>query len=239
QGFTELEITPFALPLERLIDAAKKTILKHHKEGKLFGTKKNQDDESEPLKPVELLESDPLWINEEYRDADISGKLIYYPKSYNEDHQGKTKLELLEESKTTPFSGFNVYLREKSIIIPKESKGKVQADRLRLQTNTSSEGYLNAFQNREEYKNEHGQTLEDWLTQLLTYLEKHNQIIDSRQNYGSSNNLVGSYHDGWVLHVGWIYFTGGFHVEIDGGDPWNNNPNFGSRPVVKIPSKMA
>ncbi|MBU1167025.1 hypothetical protein KKC60_01285, partial [Patescibacteria group bacterium] len=164
QGFTELEITPFGLPLERLIDVAKRSILKHHKEGKLFATKKNQDDESEPLEPLELDENEPFYVWEELKDADTNGALVYYPKEFSKNHQGQTKQELLEDSKDSPFSGFNVYLREKDINIPREGQGQIQGGRSQLETGKSSEDYPNLLQAQQEYQHESGQTLEDWLT---------------------------------------------------------------------------
>src|SRR3989339_330494 len=39
QGFTQIQLTPFGLPLELLAAKLEETILKHHKDGKLFSTK--------------------------------------------------------------------------------------------------------------------------------------------------------------------------------------------------------
>ncbi|MBU1118561.1 hypothetical protein KKH43_01615 [Patescibacteria group bacterium] len=233
QGFTELEITPFALPLERLIDVAKKTILKHYKEGKLFGTKENPDDESEPLELLKLDEDKPFLLWEGLKDADTQGTLIYYPEEFSKNHQGLTKQELLEASKDSSFSGFNVYLREKDINTPE--KGKTQGGRTRLGSGKSSEGYLQALQTQQEYQQESGQTPEDWLTLFSTHLKKTNQVIDEYHVSAKYNRLIGSYH------------PASKGVPIAG---WNNNDrqaflyrsnlghsflSFGARSAVRIP----
>ncbi|MBU1119326.1 hypothetical protein KKH43_05585 [Patescibacteria group bacterium] len=205
QGFTELEITPFALPLERLIHTTKETILKHHKEEKLFGTMKNQEDESEPLEPLELNEDEPLFVWEEFKDADTNGTLAYYPKEFSENHQGFTKQELLDASRETPFPGFNVYFREKDVNLREDRKRQMQENRRQFDIGKSSEEYLKILQTQEEYQSEHGQTPEDWFTLFLTHLKKTNQVIDDAQGNGSDNLLIGSYSSasGNVGNVGW------------------------------------
>jgi len=99
QGFTDLNIIPFGTELSKLIKIMEKTILKHHKEGKLFTAKKNLEDESEPLQKLELYadcETNPdhspvdVW-KEGYDKADTEGKLVYYPQEFSENHQAKLK----------------------------------------------------------------------------------------------------------------------------------------------------
>ncbi|MBU1119322.1 hypothetical protein KKH43_05565 [Patescibacteria group bacterium] len=234
QGFTELEITPFGLPLERLIDAAKKTILKHYKEGTLFGTRKNQDDESEPLEPLKLDENVPLSIWEELKDADTTGELIYYPQEFSKNHHGKTKQELLDASRNSLFPGFNVYLREKDINIPQGGQGKTQGNRKQLEAGKSSEEYLKILQTQEEYHHESGQTSEDWLTLFTTHLEKTNQVIDNEEE-GCSDRLIGSYNfvTKSVPDAYWDCIDR--HVLLDWDAPTVHDPSGGVRTVVRIP----
>jgi hypothetical protein len=54
QGFTELEITPFGLPIETLAKTVEKAIVRYHKEGKLFSARKNPNDSTEKQIPLEL-----------------------------------------------------------------------------------------------------------------------------------------------------------------------------------------
>src|SRR3989338_9567661 len=62
QGFTDLQIVPFALPLKRLINTLKKQLVKHHEEGKLYRTKKNLADPNEPLKVAGLDVNEPVLV---------------------------------------------------------------------------------------------------------------------------------------------------------------------------------
>lgn len=44
QGFTRLQLTPFALPLTILTDRVKALVLRHHEEGKIFQAKRDPKD---------------------------------------------------------------------------------------------------------------------------------------------------------------------------------------------------
>ena len=117
QGLTDLNIIPFGTELSKMIKILEKTILKHHREGKLFTAKKNLEDENEPLQKLELNENEPLYVSEDYDNADTEGKLVYYPKSFDKNsHGGKTKREILEETK----KGFIITLHETNPNIQKK-----------------------------------------------------------------------------------------------------------------------
>ena len=89
QGFTKLLLVPMAMPLDKLTQNLKHRLLAHKKEDKLFNTDN---------KPIELDTENPMYIWNEYNTADKEGKLVYYPKSFNQNnHQGKTKQELINE----------------------------------------------------------------------------------------------------------------------------------------------
>ncbi|MBU1119195.1 hypothetical protein KKH43_04915 [Patescibacteria group bacterium] len=234
QGFTELEITPFGLPLERLMHTARQSIFKHHKEGKLFGTKKNQDDESESLEPFEINEYEPLFVWEDLKDADTQGTLIYYPKKFSKNHQGLTKQELLDASKDSPFSGFTVYLREKDINIPGEGHGQTQEGRTQLEAGKSLKEYFTLLQTQAEYQHESGQTPEDWLTLFSTHLKKTNQVIDDYQWNGRYSYLFGSYYpvSDDMPRASWIRDAG--QAGLGGYGPGDLSLGAGVRSVVRI-----
>src|SRR3989338_5712487 len=93
QGFTKIVMVPFGYPLDSLSEKYKGTILRHHKEGKLFATKEHPTDPDEPL---ELDVDQPLYRCEEgYKEADTVDKVVYFPKEFGRDHGGRTKKELL------------------------------------------------------------------------------------------------------------------------------------------------
>ena len=203
QGFTGFQLTPIALPVERLTDTLTQQILKHHKEGKLFATKEHPDDPDEPL---ELDTNQPLltwdgWLDPNApageRGADVTGKCVYYPKSFDEkNHQGQTKQEMLDAQvkNNSPFAGWKVLLIEETPNIPREGQGKTVGGRKQLETNRSSEQYLKTLQTDPQYRHEQCQTNEDWLTMFLIHLHKTNQVIDDYQGKGSICFNAGTFH---------------------------------------------
>ena len=122
QGFVKLQMTPIAMPLIVLKDRVAQIILKHYQEKKLFAQKRNPDD---PDIPLELNTDQPLYMWDTLITADTSEKLIYYPKAFQHDHGGLTKMQLLEQSEHSPFPGWNVVLLEDLAFLPQENKGQV------------------------------------------------------------------------------------------------------------------
>ena len=107
QGFTKLVIEPFAYSFDALSEKYKRTILRHHKDGKLLATK---DKPTDPDEPLQLDENQPLWRWEDgYAHCDTENKLVYFPKEFSKSHGGKTKKEALA---TDVPSGFNISLVE-------------------------------------------------------------------------------------------------------------------------------
>ena len=187
QGFTELLIVPFGMKLDTLIEKYGQVILKHHKEGKLFATKKDPTDKDQPLA---LDTKQPVYAWDGYKNADTEGKLVYYPKEFTkENHQGKTKRELLQEEK----QGFHVMLVEDLPNIPREGKGVETSGRKQLEAKQTPNQYLEELQTQTEYQNEVGQTPEDQIAYAIYYLEQHNQVIDDYAGNGSASYQVGAY----------------------------------------------
>jgi hypothetical protein len=185
QGFTKLLIVPFGMKLDDLIEKYKQVILKHHKEGKLLATKEKSTDPDEPL---ELDENQPVRVWDKYQNADTENKLVYFPKNFSENHQGKTKQEILKEQ-----GGFNIILTEDLPNIPgageeKEIKGRKQFENFRTLNQ-----YLEALKTDPQYKNEQGMTPEDQITYAITHLEQFNQVIDDYQGNGLASYQLAAY----------------------------------------------
>lgn len=231
QGFTEMEIVPFGLPLERLIKTAEKAILKHHKEKKLYSNRKNPEDETEALIPLELDESQPHYHWDGYDNADIDGKMVYFPEKFDkENHGGKTKEQIIAETG----QGFQIILREKNLNIPREGKGETIGDRIQLETNQTANEYLKKIQTEEGYANEEGQTLEDWLTVFLAHLEKHNQVIDDYQGNGSVTYNLGAWFPA-VSNVSVAYwYRDSRQANLSRFVPGSQDDYFGARGRVKV-----
>ncbi|MFH0779636.1 MAG: hypothetical protein V1928_02130, partial [Parcubacteria group bacterium] len=148
QGFAQIQLTPFASPLEKLTMILEKSILKHKQENKLFATKENPSDPDEELP---LNEKEPLFVWENWidpnaaqgmRGADVTGKCVYYPDKFDkEKHGGKKKQEILDEQAKDkdPFAGWNVILIEKNPNIPREGKGKTVGGRKQIEANQTPE----------------------------------------------------------------------------------------------------
>lgn len=243
QGFIKIQLTPFGVPLEKLTTILEQRILAHHKEGKLLATKENPND---PDVKLELDTNQPLfkwddWIDpnapEGQRGADVTGKCVYHPQSFDQNnHQGFTKEQLLEKQtkKHSSFAGWNVLLIETSPNIPREGKGKTIGGRKQLETNKTPNDYLKLLQTNPDYQNEQGQTNEDWLTQFLVHLEQTNQVIDDYSGKGSANFLAGSFNPsaGYLGYGYWVRDRRQALLVRD--DPRNRYSGYGLRSAVGV-----
>ncbi|TSC92497.1 MAG: Uncharacterized protein CEN89_676, partial [Candidatus Berkelbacteria bacterium Licking1014_7] len=203
QGFQKLFIVPFGMKLDDLIEKYKQVILKHHREGKLFATKKEPTDPDEPL---QLNEADPIYVWDKYPNADVSGELVYDPENLpttNEEpdaekrkqlSKGKTKSEKIIQQGV-----WDILLVQDLPNIPRENQGKIIGGRPQIDTaGTSIKRYIKrgetipspaeyhqAIQNEPIYQNEIGMTPEDQVIYALVHLEQTNQVIDDYQGNGS------------------------------------------------------
>jgi hypothetical protein len=238
QGFQKLLITPFGMKLDDLIEIYKQVILKHHKEGKLFATKKDPDDALEELVPLELDESQPLWTWEKYKNADINEELVYYPEQFTKNnHGGKTKAEILEQN---PNRGIEAHLIEDLPNIPRQGKGKTKAKRKQLEAGQTPSKYLKTLQTaktntKSEYHGEEGMTPEAQIMDAIYTLEETNQVIDDFQGNGSISYQLAAYFksSGFVPYAYW--FRVDRRADLGGVDPGFPFDVFGVRPAVRVP----
>lgn len=193
QGFQKLLIVPFGLKLKDIIGKTGKAIIRHDREGKLLATKRESTDPDEllPLKEDKDGNKLPIFLTNQYENgnADASGNLVYFPEKYDPDnHGGKTKAQLLKESKD---NGFTLMLIEDLPNIPRENKGKTIGGRKQIEAGKSPEEYLQKLQTDKDYQNESGLTPEDQLVYFLTHLEQTNQVIDDYGGNGSFSYQLG------------------------------------------------
>jgi hypothetical protein len=111
QGFTQLLLVPFGMPLGTLMDRYKRELLKHDDEGTLLSTDGSN---------LDLDRQDPIYC-ENYQNADITGELVYEPKEFSPNHQGKTKKELIAEK-----GAWYVSLIEDLPDLPDKGQGKTR-----------------------------------------------------------------------------------------------------------------
>jgi len=220
QGFSKLLMVPMAMPLDVLIDRYKRELLKHASEGKLLSADNT---------PLDLNPEDPLYAWDQYKKADIEGRLVYYPKQFDKtNHQGQTKQELIDQG-----DGWEVRLIE-DIDIPAQGQGQTIGERKQLEANHTSIEYLKATQEDIQYQEEQGLTPEGWLTKAISRLHETNQQIDDYQGKGKLCYMFGSYFPA-VSRVPRGYFNRhGRQAGLDRDDPDNRGSNCGACSSVKI-----
>lgn len=248
QGFTKLLIVPFGMKLDDLIEKYRQVVLQHYvgmpdpqdpskripdlQKTKLFAAKKDPQNPKEQLVPLELDENQPVFVWDAYQNADIEGKLVYYPNKFSQDpqeHRGKTKLELLQKEK----QGFHILLLEDLPNIPREGQGKEIQGRKQLEANKAPNTYLQQLQEK-PYQGESGLTPEDWLTYAISHLEETDQVIDDWQGKGSINYNLGGYFpsSGSVPHAYWDRVPRRAYLDrYDPGDPLSD---CGARASVRV-----
>ncbi len=191
QGFTQLLLVPIGMKLSEIAEKAGKLIIKKHKEGKLLATDGTK---------LELDENQPVFVNDEYKDADINGNLVYGVKKFDKDnHGGQTKSELLSgwlANRSSESVGWQVMFIEDLPDLPEKGKGKDIEGRQQFDAGQSPEQYLAKIQTEEQYADEQFTTPEAQLIYLIQQLQHHDQMIDDWDGQGKGCWNAGAYFKG-------------------------------------------
>ncbi|TAK95099.1 hypothetical protein EPO05_05115 [Patescibacteria group bacterium] len=221
QGFTKLQITPFGLPFQDIIKSLSESILRHHKEGKIFSPMSDLADSNGQLIPLNVNRSDPIWTLITLYRVDEMGEMVYFPERFEPVvHGGKTKRQVLARQ-NGPLNGFLVSLIRRDVAMsdlkPELSPGK----------------YLKMLKTDPQLKFEHGLTQEEWVTQFIINLEETDNVIDDWQ-FGRTCHNLGSYFPSFrsVSRTGWNRGDGRADLGIAGIG--TQNSNFGARTAVMI-----
>jgi len=189
QGFTQLLVTPIAMPASQLIDRVKTAVLNHAAAGKITRTKQKSTDADIP---VRVNSGEQIWIWDRVRQALDTPDLVYFPQSYTDhNHQGLTKEEVLQTTRLCAVPGWSVGLIEPIPVMPQQGQGKVMGGRKQLEAYSSPRDYLKTL-STPTYQGETGWTLEDFLTHFITQLETTNQVSHDRYD-SNALWLLGSY----------------------------------------------
>jgi hypothetical protein len=198
QGFTELQITHFALPTKRLFDAIEQEICIQHKKGTLHSTDGTK---------LDLDTNQPLYQWDGYENQEP----VYFPENFNQtNHNGKTKKAILTSNDST-FPGFLVSFQEKAQTIPREGADEMIGNRPRIEAGKSPNAYLDILK-QPEYEHESGLTVEEWAIRFLSALRKDGTVLydynakdtDGNENASACINLATFFSaDGVVSYAYW------------------------------------
>lgn len=181
QGFTQLQLTPIAMPVSRLIGLMRSAIVRHAAEGLIYQTRRSPSD---PLVPVRVNAEKQVWIWDTLKQALDADELVYFPQEYSNDHWGQTKLEVVNNRRICAVPGWSVGLVEDSRIMPEQGQGKTLGGRRQLEIGHSPREYLQTLQT-ETYEGETGKTLEDFITDFLTHLETTNEVSSDVKDHNA------------------------------------------------------
>jgi len=236
QGFTKLLLVPFGMSLGALRETFRQF---------LFSYKQAKIDSHLDISVDYLLS-----------DGGDSPKLVYNPQSFSKDHQGQTKLHILEEQTGKGDSatlGWKVHLLQPSdptdlhspgfASIPREEQGYThgkETPRPSLEAGKSPNDYLSILQEAQDnpkspYHGESGLTPEDWILAFMTHLEETGEPLDDAGNHVSSvSHLIGAFFPSSidVPHACWD--RDNRKVFMSGDLPDSRNELFGIRTSVIV-----
>ncbi len=189
QGFTQLQLTPMAMPILHIVDRVNTVVREHAAAGKIFKTKQ---DPAEADIPVGVSSNEPVWIWERVREALETPELIYFPRTYEElDHKGSTKEDVIKDPSLCAVPGWSVGLVEPIPIMPRHGRGKVVGGRKQLEEYCTPRDYLETL-GTPPYQGETGWKVEEFLIHFLTRLETTGQVSHDRSD-GNALWMLGSY----------------------------------------------
>ena len=181
QGFNCLEITPLAMSTDDLIDLMKEAILRHAAERKIFQTKRSSSDVS---LPIYVNSKKQVWIWDKLKQVLNTEELIYFPQEFFDNHQGQTKIEVINNKRICAFLGWSVGLVENLKFMPLQGQGKILGGRKQFEIGSSPSEYLQILQTN-VYKGETGKTIEDFCIKFLNHLQLTNEISNDRLDNNS------------------------------------------------------
>jgi hypothetical protein len=204
QGFDTLLLVPFGLPLERFTEALRE------------GLKRNAG----TLRGVGAFnQNDPLWMWDQYQRE----PLAYDPRSFTDDHGGKTKEQLLAEG----HRGWDVLLVEGGLQnLPRVSQGQTIGGRPQIECNRTPTQYLTDLRLR----GESGLTPEAYVLQFLDTLERRGQVLDIQ----TFSSLTGSFLPASRDVPGAFWDPQGGQAILDWDDLGDRGPGIGVRAAVRV-----
>jgi hypothetical protein len=197
QGFTQLQLTPIAMPTPQLMDRVRTAVRNHAAAGQIIQTK--QASTGADL-PVRINTREPIWMWDTVRQALDTPHLVYFPQAYTKsNHQGLTKEEAMQTTRLCAVPGWSVGLIEPIRIMPQPGQGQVIGGRRQLEAYSAPRDYLGTL-GTPPYQGETGWALEDFLVHFMSQLETTNQVSHDRYD-GNALWLLGSYMPDSMPHA--------------------------------------
>jgi hypothetical protein len=212
------------MALEILIDRYRRELLRHNQEGTLLSIEGQR---------LDLDKETPVYTDREYKNADISGELVYKPQEFSANHQGKTKAEIIQEK-----GPWQIIFVEDLTELPDEGKGQTINGRHQFEASKTSNDYLRLMQEEPQYLGEEGFNPENWLTLAITTIHQKNHIIDQWGGQGKASFLISSYFKSIrrVPDALWVRYSDDnfFQSVLQRVDPFFANPEYSARSKVEI-----
>ena len=237
QGFSQLRLTPLAMPVQELSDRLKNAILSHNEDSNIYQTRHSS---SFPLIPVRVNAKKQVWIWDTLRKVLDSGELVYFPGEYSLNHYGLTKPEVIKNNLFCAIPGWSVGLAEGLPVLPQPGQGTSFENRKQIEIGHSPREYLQLLQT-EAYQGETGKTLEDFITDFIIRLETTGEVSNDRYD----NNalwLLGNYIEyveqlkSDLIPTAWWHRNFG-RVRLDAHRPGNKlcTRSWGVSTIVRLP----
>ncbi|MBI2473200.1 hypothetical protein HYV70_01445 [Candidatus Uhrbacteria bacterium] len=244
QGFGKFLLVPFGMSLGQMIQRFRVFLLDYKKDHPEF-------DRVDSLTMSDQSSWDPLsMLNNVYIGTDVNGTLIYDPKSFDANHGGVTKTQILKRQKTDqdPTLGWRLLFLQAGKDgtgfkeIPRQGKGEIQGEQLPrtdLETGKSPKKYLEDQLRTSQdptsaYYGESGMTPEEWMVMFMSHLQETGRPMDNfRKNTESVASLTGVYLKSYssVPSSGWDQFFS--QVALNGLVPFVEDKIMGLRVVVR------
>jgi hypothetical protein len=235
QGFTQLLLTPIAIPVSQLLDCMKTAVLEHAAAGLIIQTKQDPTDADIP---VRVNTGEQIWIWDRVRQALDTPDLVYFPQAYSDGgHQGLTKEEAMHKPSLCAVPGWSVGLIEPIPVMPRPGQGKTMGGRKQLEACSAPRDYLRTLL-APTYQGETGWTTEDFLTHFITRLETTDQISHDRYD-GNALWLLGSYiphaaQKTGIVPVGYWARDAGRKMHLTAHRPGNRLKDWVARSMVRL-----
>jgi hypothetical protein len=204
QGFNQLLLVPFGLPLSRLFDAWRRGLLRNEHLLQPHGG---------------LNRRVPVFIWNGYE----SEELVYSPQHFAPDHGGRTKAQVLAAD---PAAAWQVLLSEGALVsLPYRGRGQTVAGRTQVEAGRTPAQYLISLREAGEA----GWTAEAYVTAFLTQMERAGCPLDA----GTLSYLTASYAPvrGGVLSAHWSSVG---QAGMIGRGPGESIPACGARAAVRV-----